>query len=85
MGDHRVSIEIKFRMHGVEEKADCWWNWSDDIPQRIATYIEEWQQKAMAKFYEEDAEYRAEKRREAEKQIEDNERAMLAKLKEKYE
>lgn len=81
MGDHRVSIKLEFSMHGHEAKNDWWLNWSDSVPQRVAEWVEENKDKAMAKFME--TQFEAQERVDA---ITENlEREQLAKLKAKYE
>lgn len=81
MGDHRVSIQIKFEMHDHKAKHDCWLNWSDSIPGDFAHWIMRQKDVAMSKFY--DVEYEAEKVAAAER--ENLERDELARLKAKYE
>jgi hypothetical protein len=81
MGDHRVSIKLEFSMHGHEAKNDWWLNWSDNIPERVAEWVEGQKSKAMDKYFE--AENLEEERRAA--LLEDVEREQLAKLKAKYE
>lgn len=84
MGDHRVSIKINFEMHGLKKKYDAWLNWSDCIPEDISSMIEKWKDDAMDKFYAEDEKYRAKQEKLKLMQVENEERALLEKLKEKY-
>lgn len=80
MGDHRVSIEIQFEMHGHKAKHEMWVNWSGAVPASIADWIEAQKAKAMDKWFE--AEDLEEERRAA--LVEKSEREQLARLKEKY-
>lgn len=86
MGDHRASIKIEFKMHGVEEKVDMWINWSPDDEYRCDRRIPEWcaevAQRARAKWEDEQWEAEREQREAATKRAELEE---LARLKAKYE
>ena len=55
MGNHRASIKIEFRMHGVEDKTDMWINWSPDhtdCDPRIYEWFAEVAGRALAKYEE---------------------------------
>lgn len=81
VGDHRFTLKAEFSMHGHKDKIDWNLNWSDNIPERVADWIETNHQKGMDNWYQ--AEWTADQRRQAD--IEDRERDELARLKEKYE
>lgn len=85
MGDHRVSIKATFEMHGVKDKIDWWLNWSDDIPQRVHDWVEGQKEKAMQKFWDEDAEYQERKVREQKEAEDTKERAEYERLKAKFD
>lgn len=57
MGDHRISIEIKFEMHGHKAKYECWLNWSDNIPDQISDWIKEQKEIAMDGYFNEQYEH----------------------------
>jgi hypothetical protein len=80
MGEHRVSIKISFEMHGHKAEQDSWVNWSDDVPQRWAEWIEAQHEKAMDRYL--DAQFKDEERRAAER--ENAERLEFERLKAKF-
>jgi len=81
MGDHRVSIKIQFEMHDHKAKDDFWLNWSDGIPERISTWVQNQKEIAMDGYLAE--QFKDAERREAE--AEEAERKELERLKGKYE
>lgn len=85
MGDHRASIEIKFSMHGHEDKVDFWINWTPDddtgVDRRVTEWVAEQARIAMDKYW--DAEFDADQIRKADQ--ENAERDELRRLKAKYE
>lgn len=71
-------------MHGVEDKIDWWLNWSDDIPQRVYDWVERNKDKAMQKYWAEDAEYQEQKAKEKREAEEAAERDEYERLKQKF-
>jgi len=85
MGDHRVSIEIKFSAHGIERSCDMWINWPaehDAVDHRVIEFLRSAWNDAFDEWLRKEAEYL----RDANKAFtERTEREELARLKAKYE
>ena len=85
MGDHCASIKIEFEMHNVKDSCDFWINWSpdpnwNDMDRRVCEWMKECVDRAMESYF--DRVYAPEVLLNADK--EKQERAELARLKEKY-
>ena len=81
MGDHRVSIDLKFSMHGHKAETNWWLNWSDHIPEQVKDWVVEQKETAMGKYHKAVGLSDAIKQAE----VEQAERSELERLKAKYE
>lgn len=81
MGDHRISLKVKFEFHGHKAEIDQWVNLTPDYADEIGRWLQEQIDIGMDKYWDE--EYDIKKLREAEE--EDAERSELLRLKQKYE
>lgn len=88
MTDHKASIKIEFTIYGEMGKMDSWINWSPHdsacfpIDQRVIDFFEAHYEKARSGYDERIMDSERAQRQEA---TERDERAQLARLKEKYE
>ena len=88
MGDHRISIKMEVKFHGVEETADWWLNWSDyssechGVDQRVIDFFRDIHERGMEKYNDMIYESQKESRERLQR---DTELKELARLKDKYE
>lgn len=81
MGDHRVSLKVRFEMHEHEANIDQWVNWTPDYADKIRDWLQGQIDIAMDKYWDREHDIRA----LTEAKQEDAEREELARLKAKYE
>ena len=83
MGDHRATVVIDFTIHGKTYHQEWWINWfpDPDIDYRIVEWFRECWDDAKVRYDKEVAKYW---HREHATEIEQQERAELARLREKY-
>lgn len=85
MGDHRISLTIKAEFHGkTHEIKDAWWNYSghNGVDERVIDFFERMWDDGYSRWQDENMAY---ERRQRAKETEAEERALLARLKAKYE
>ena len=86
MGDHRASIKIEMKFHGIEDKADMWINYSPEgdynMDRRVVDFFNGVYKRGMVEYNKIMEEYWDNKYKE---DIEIAEKRELKRLKEKYE